>query len=464
MSENTFICYIINIEMLYRKYQKKFLNKKYEMIFSNGKKISFHFYEEHFAHLVGIQIQSLKDKQLIPRNLRTNQILEFIIYKPRLFYQLVVKKGFDVKDFISPFYKQKLNVLDEINGFLPDNIEFVVEFDKEKVSSQNVFLMSDAEYLLGYKLSDEKYGVIGLIGNENGYYYPLTVLEYSKELSNDFEIILKNQKLILPLYTKISTREREKIVEAILKNREKIAAVKRYNMDFTKKYKCVTDVSEDYLKQMVYFTSKKAELEKTIGEMETENYDLQMNNIKLETENERLKAELEKLKRSLKRAGNCFDEKYEKLKMDIFDGEIIEDEIIDKAFKAFTNSERNLLEYYYGLNGKDRKSWKEIASIYEIASIQYALNKLKKDFKNICLGIKTKNPYIELLTDRQKLLSLAFTLPKEERDAFILKNGLFTCNRANNKEISEKLGIPYVKVKKIVESAEEKVRNKVYNK
>lgn len=467
MTREEFVKYVKKIEILYTQYRKKFLNKDYIISFSNGETINFKFYEENFAHLIGVQIRELKEKEFVPRNLSTNYVLEFIISNPISFYKIVNENGYKIDCFISKYYRKKIMALESIEGFLPLDFEFVIEYDKEKANLINKDLNSNVNYLFGYKLKDG-YAVIGITQSEKGYFYPLTVLGYEGSNKEKVNEILKYQNLVIPIYTRVVTKDKVLVTEFIMQNSDKISKLKVYEASFTKKYKCITNMSGDYIKQVTYFTNRKMSLEKELEEIKNENYNLYMTNIKLKTENKKFKENLERIEsqenteieETLENQEILYkikDDKYLKLKSDIFDGESIEDEIIDRAFKALTNKERTLLEYYYGLNGKNKLSWKKIANIYEISSIQYTLNKLKKDFKMICLGLKTKNPYIELLTDREKLLKLAFTLPKEERDVFILKNGLFTCNRASYKEISEELGIPYVKVKKVVESAEEKV-------
>ena len=455
MNKKEFLDYMWKVEQLYRKFQKKWLNKAYIMKFSNGELINFSFYEQSFAHLVGIQINKLKESGLVPKNLQANDILEFIFFNPERFYRLIIQNGYKATYFISSYYKEKISVMKNIYGFLPASLEFIVKFDSNKAFLVNDELKPNVEYLLGYKIGDG-YGMIGIKKSSYGNYYPLTVLYYDKDSLKE---LLKYQTLLLPTYTKVKNIENEIISEYGLYEQEKIKKLKIYNSVFERQYGCVTNLTSDYIRTLEHTTNHLSEEKEQNRRFKEENYELQVSNINLSKENDTLKQEVKKLKAILKITGaNENIDKYLKLKMDIFDGEDIDNSIIDRAFLALTNKEKNLLEYYYGLNGKDKLSWKEIANIYEISSIQYIINKLKNDFKNICLGLKAKNPYIELLTDKQKLLSLAFSLPKEERDAYILKNGLLTCNRASNKEISEKLGIPYIKVKKIVDSAEEKVR------
>lgn len=223
----------------YEEYKKKYMNKNYSLIFSNGEEIEFEISSKNLAHLLGIDFKNLSSEYM------ENTCKNVLGLKPTdkkdsysVLTRIIERSDEVLKNDSSPennrilnYYKVMIKCisfskLTEFDKFNYGCINFENSIYKEQTSNETS-LSSDKLLFTPSNEAITPYFMMGINkSEENGVYYPETIiapLNYS-----DF---FKKQTLLLPIQILIS--DENELAKIVATPEEKIALLNMYKTIIT---------------------------------------------------------------------------------------------------------------------------------------------------------------------------------------------------------------------------------------
>lgn len=165
---------------------------KYDIDFANGDHVSLKFNSKNIPHLLGINIDVLRSTGMYKEY--AYQTLWDIVNNPMKLYDLINKGYISYNQVFSDYINEKLDNFKSICGMRIFDLEFVVNYKKDRNLKSNEPLYDG--YYFGY-LKDAKLSVVGFTLNENNNtYYPTTNLsfeQYSEEYNKFLRRLFTNQ-------------------------------------------------------------------------------------------------------------------------------------------------------------------------------------------------------------------------------------------------------------------------------
>ncbi len=186
---------------LYKNSPCRFNENK--IFLSNGKAINFEIKPHNVPHLLGININNLKNSKFL-KETKPLDMVEELINRYNTFYERMIRGEIIFGDIFSDFIKEKIVAFPNVLKCSLNEIEFVCKYNPEKTYTTGQVDSYGCEYYIAFNNDEDNYIYLGLKKEENGNFYsyfytPASILyqmdkeKATKLLSN----IIKNQQIFL---------------------------------------------------------------------------------------------------------------------------------------------------------------------------------------------------------------------------------------------------------------------------
>ena len=250
-------------QQLITYYEKTYLiNKTFTLYLGNGEKIKYLVSPQSIPHLLGINLEIVKDLPIFSKKTNIYTLLKEVLENP---YQIhkAIQEG-HIKDYqiFSKNIKQKLegfklNLISDTKTIL-NQTEFICKFNNE--IAWNVTNKSQKyDYIIINKFDDGKIGLLGLVQNGSSY-YPISnqLFNSIEECENDFKELFTNQEITLITGCLLYTPYTDTSFKSSLSINQKIDKID--NLKYYKnKFNSIIDISQDYQYTINMLQSNKEE-------------------------------------------------------------------------------------------------------------------------------------------------------------------------------------------------------------
>lgn len=227
--------------------RKKFENNKFILSLANGEIITVRFPKNNIAHLLGINVDSLRRNNLVKKNSSSYDSLKSFIDDSYSLYKKVNQGQISFDDMLSENINEKLDCfLDNIN-IRTDDIYCVIKYDNEKT-----YKFEDHAEICDYYIIrrvNAGYCVLGLVKSElvEGVYIPATSRKYVEY--SEFESFIKRiaikQEITYPYMMKVENLEKDYSASFTLKLEDKYTQVEKIAA-MANKYDATAAVIKDF--------------------------------------------------------------------------------------------------------------------------------------------------------------------------------------------------------------------------
>lgn len=227
-----------------------FYNNNYSLNLANGDFLSIKVLPNNISHLLGVNMEYLNYANKFKPNMNTYEKLNYFLEEAYSFANLVKEGKLSYDSMFSDKVKEKLDAfIDNINIRI-DDVLFIIKYDPQR--TYQVEAIADISDYYIVRKNDSGYLVLGLIKNENSYYYvPVTSRKYTnyEELTNFLKRIVKKQDITYPYYLKVENRNQYYSRNFFLHVDERINLIGKMN-NFAEKNDATISIARDYLHYM----------------------------------------------------------------------------------------------------------------------------------------------------------------------------------------------------------------------
>jgi hypothetical protein len=239
------------LKKAFKKYQLKYRGIAYKIKLSNGETLSFSFNENKVGHLLGLDINSIRNHKYFDCFASSSfEVCKLVTdNKKTITRDLLSKKAPNNILDLSKIIDKSLGFY-EMYDIVLNNIHTIIKFDIKKVPLNGNDSKCDVDYLIGFSARNQKKVYFGLKKEENyNSYYIKTFL-----IDIDYEKFLQNQSLVLPISMVHrdndwnSTEEFMPLVNRLemLKKYLTIARKQNMNVDVTSEFMEMLTLKIDY--------------------------------------------------------------------------------------------------------------------------------------------------------------------------------------------------------------------------
>ena len=203
---------INSLEHALKLYEKEYKSKKYELHFTNGRKIKFQISEKYLSHMLGFDMRRIRDKTSLYKRssddfVRSYEYLERIAVNPRPLQEVNQHRNGSLVNY----YRVRQRCLAFRSFYNLDKFDFFgVDFRKDKIKNQNhqTLLRSNKLLVFDSNEKDISYFMMGIASDKDRRVsYAETIFPvYRTDLNdaNNPKRFIENQKIMIP--SKISTK------------------------------------------------------------------------------------------------------------------------------------------------------------------------------------------------------------------------------------------------------------------
>lgn len=174
-----------------------------KIFLSNGKSIDFEIKPHNVPHLLGININNLKNYKFLKAT-KPLEMVEELISRYNVFYEKMERGEMVYGDVFSDFIKEKIFAFPNVLKCSLNEIEFVCKYDTEKTYTTGQIDSYGCQYYIAFNNGDDNYIYLGLKKQESDTYYscfytPASILyQLDKSKSNQLlNNIIQNQQVFL---------------------------------------------------------------------------------------------------------------------------------------------------------------------------------------------------------------------------------------------------------------------------
>lgn len=222
------------------KYEKYLYNIRYKLFLSNGEVLNVEYPKSCIPHILGVNLEYIKMLGIYKEKSSYELMKEFLNDSYSAY-----KKANDINKLFSEYVNVKNSNFNDILKINLPNIQFIVEYQKERIYGHDV-LESPCEYYVVTQ-KDNKLLVLGLV-KQNGKYVPQTSQEWNltdeKDKSN-FYNLLYMQHIMFCNSLRYSSNIEEPMKQFNLFNPQKSDKM-LYLKSIANKYSSVIRVEKDY--------------------------------------------------------------------------------------------------------------------------------------------------------------------------------------------------------------------------
>ena len=219
----------------------------FSLFLANGDNINVKTFPNNISHLLGINIEYLKQSNKLNKDWNNFRCLKEFLEKSYSF-QLLVRDGLMSFDkMFSDYVDEKFDALITNIKVRTDNMLYIIKYDGER-TYQTEEIHDVCDYYLVRKIFDEYY-VLGVKLNEN-YYVPVTNRKYDEvEYKKFISKIAKKQEITYPYLLKINNASNNYNNSITTYQETKKEYVERI-LEAAKEYDATAAVGRDFLFQM----------------------------------------------------------------------------------------------------------------------------------------------------------------------------------------------------------------------
>lgn len=236
---------IMKLEEIVKLYKNSpFRFNKYKLYLSNGKVIEFSFKPQNIAHLLGINITSLKASRILLSN-TAFEMIEELIDRYTAIYQKMANGEACYKDIFSPFIKEKLAFFEKVFRFNSHDILGICHYVPARSYINGEPNNYGCEYYIIFDDGDNYPYFLGLKKDQNSRFYVPSSLISSFEEEKSYKLfgeITANQEVML-VNNVLRTNTGDKFY---ITNAEKLSLVQKLS-ELARTYNFHMIVDSDYI-------------------------------------------------------------------------------------------------------------------------------------------------------------------------------------------------------------------------
>lgn len=219
-------------------------NRRNRIYLSNGDRINFSLPNESIAHLLGINTNYLISTGIFDST-NSFTLLKMLCENAYKINNLSNKNIINQDCLFSTFIQEKIAIFKENIKINTEETELVCKYDSSRAYLTNK-LSEKYDYIIIKKLSDGKFGILGLINN-GSYYIPMSnqIFDNFEEAKETLNRYLRNQEVALITGVNYfnTQSDYDRTFYLSLNNKvEKVKNIKNYKELFN----CSLDLSYDY--------------------------------------------------------------------------------------------------------------------------------------------------------------------------------------------------------------------------
>ncbi len=249
MTTGEFNAIIDKINDCLEQYNRMTFDTNQQILYlANGEMLNIMIPKNHIAHLLGVNIDYLRQSGLFKAATNSYDSLHYFLENSYQFSRLISSGKLDSNSIFSKNIHEKLDSFLSNIKIRTDDLIFVIKYDRER-TYQVEETAEVCDYYIVRKISSSSYGILGLVKSPtvDFIYWPVTSRKYDdySEFDHYISRIAFKQDLTYPYHMKINNRNANYTNSIKVSLNDKIDALKRV-INFAKKYDATPSTSSDY--------------------------------------------------------------------------------------------------------------------------------------------------------------------------------------------------------------------------
>lgn len=145
--------------------QTSYKYNQYQLYLANGTRLEFDFSKKRLAHLLGIKVGGFQTNKILQATNAEN-LLDEIAQRYSYVYQKCSKGEARYFDLFSEYMEEKLEYIKQVLPVPFDNIQFVVQYNRDNAYLNGVQLAHPCDYYLAFLNEMGEYIFLGLLYDE----------------------------------------------------------------------------------------------------------------------------------------------------------------------------------------------------------------------------------------------------------------------------------------------------------